>query len=383
MPAKVMLIAGEASGDLHGGKLAAALREREPDLELFGVGGDQMAAAGMQLYYHVNDLAYIGFVEVARHYLYFRRIFSHLLQVVKERKPDVVVLIDYPGFNLRFAKAVKQLGPATFYYIAPQVWAWGQGRAAKMARFIDQMAVLFAFEVPFFSRYNIKTAFVGHPLLEGMQIHLSRAAFFQKLGLCEDRPLLALVPGSRNQEVQNLLPAMLQTAARLRKEHPELQVAFSQASSVAQHLLEPLLTSHPWVTPVKDEYYALLRYATAGIVASGTATLEAACSGLPFALVYRVSPLSFAIGKRVVKIPHIGLVNIVAGAVVVPEFLQDDVTPEKLQPAMETLLFNEVARSEMREKLALVRSSLGSAGASTATAELVLEQVRLHHSETI
>ena len=159
MPLKVMLIAGEASGDLHGGKLVEALRGLEPELELFGVGGDRMAAAGMELYYHVNDLAYIGFIEVARHYFYFRRVFNRLIEVVKSRRPQVVVLIDYPGFNLRFARAVKKLGISTFYYIAPQVWAWGQGRAAKMTGFIDQMAVLFAFEADFFARYNIKTTF--------------------------------------------------------------------------------------------------------------------------------------------------------------------------------------------------------------------------------
>ncbi len=383
MPAKIMLIAGEASGDLHGGRLVAALLEKAPDLELFGVGGDRMATAGMELYYHVNDLAYIGFVEVARHYLFFRRVFNHLLQIVKERKPDVVVLIDYPGFNLRFAKAAKKLGISTFYYIAPQVWAWGQGRAAKMASFIDQMAVLFAFEVPFFSRYKIKTTFVGHPLLEGMEVRLSRADFFQRFGLAADRPLLALVPGSRNQEVKSLLPALLQTAERLRAAHPDLQIAMSQAPSVAPHLLAPFLAAHPGVTPVSGDYYALLRYATAGLVASGTATLEAACCGLPFALVYRVSPLSFAIGRRLVMISHIGLVNIVAGEEVAPEFLQDAVNPEKLQPVMEALLYDAKVRSMMQEKLERVRESLGSAGASAKTAALVLAQVQLHHFETI
>ncbi|HOC23761.1 MAG TPA: lipid-A-disaccharide synthase, partial [bacterium] len=322
MPLKVMLIAGEASGDLHGGKLVAALRGLEPELELFGVGGDRMAAAGMELYYHVNDLAYIGFIEVARHYLYFRRVFNRLIEVVKSRRPEVVVLIDYPGFNLRFAKAVKKLGISTFYYIAPQVWAWGQGRAAKMAGFVDQMAVLFAFEVDFFSRYQIKTTFVGHPLLEGMEVGLSRDEFMEKYDLNPGHPLLALIPGSRNQEVRYLLPPMLQTAERLRRNHPELQVVISQAASVEPQQFESLVAAAPWARAVKADYYPLMHYATAGMVASGTATLEAACADLPFALLYRVSPLSFAIGKQLVKIPNIGLVNIVAGEAVVPEFLQ-------------------------------------------------------------
>jgi len=383
MPPKVMLIAGEASGDLHGGKLVAALLQQRPDLELFGVGGDRMAAAGMELYYHVNDLAYIGFIEVARHYLFFRRVFKQLEEVVRTRRPDLVVLIDYPGFNLKFARAAKALGAGTFYYIAPQVWAWGQGRAAKMARFIDQMAVLFDFEVDFFSRYQIKTTFVGHPLLEGMEVPFTRAEFLARHGLSTEHPLLALLPGSRNQEVLHLLPPMLETARRLREAHPGLQVAVSHSATIADALLAPVLASAPWATVVRDDYYPLLRFATAGIVASGTATLEAACSHLPFALVYRVSPLSFAIGKRVVRIPRIGLVNIVAGAEVVPEFLQDDVRPEKLMPVMEELLFDAQARQRMHDKLTGVKSRLGQAGASAHTARLILEQLHLHHSETI
>jgi len=382
MPLKVMLIAGEASGDLHGGKLVAALRGLEPELELFGVGGDRMAAAGMELYYHVNDLAYIGFIEVARHYLYFRRVFNRLIEVVKSRRPEVVVLIDYPGFNLRFAKAVKKLGISTFYYIAPQVWAWGQGRAAKMAGFVDQMAVLFAFEVDFFSRYQTKTTFVGHPLLEGMEVGLSRYEFMEKYDLNPGHPLLALIPGSRNQEVRHLLPPMLQTAEQLRRNHPELQVAISQAASVEPQQFESLVAAAPWARAVRADYYPLMHYATAGMVASGTATLEAACADLPFALLYRVSPLSFAIGKQLVKIPNIGLVNIVAGEAVVPEFLQDDLVPDQMAPVVERLLFDEPARSAMQVKLAGVRNRLGEAGASQKTARLVLEQIGLHQDET-
>ncbi len=382
MPLKVMLIAGEASGDLHGGKLVAALRGLDPEVELFGVGGDRMAAAGMELYYHVNDLAYIGFIEVARHYLYFRRVFNRLIEVAKSRRPQVVVLIDYPGFNLRFAKAVNKLGISTFYYIAPQVWAWGQGRAAKMAGFINHMAVLFAFEVDFFSRYQIKTTFVGHPLLEGMEVGLSREEFMEKHDFNPGRPLLALIPGSRNQEVRHLLPPMMQTAELLRRNHPELQVAVSQATTVAPYHYESFVATAPWARAVKMDYYPLMRYATAGMVASGTATLEAACADLPFTLLYRVSPLSFLIGKQLVKIPNIGLVNIVAGEAVVPEFLQDDLIPAKMAPVVERLLFDETARAAMQVKLAAVRNRLGEAGASQKTAQLVLEQLRLHQGET-
>lgn len=383
MPGKVMIIAGEASGDLHGGRLVAALKQLDPAIELFGVGGQQMAAAGMQLYYHVDQLAYIGFVEVARHYFFFRRVFNHLLKVVEERKPDVVVLIDYPGFNLRFARAVKKRGVRTLYYIAPQVWAWGQGRAAKMAAFIDQMAVLFDFEVPFFSKFGIQTVFVGHPLLEGMQIDKGRLEFFRAYQLDPDVPALALLPGSRHQEVAQLLPVMLATAARLRRKFPAVQVLLSQASTIHRGQLEKLLTDYPWVKPIPGDYYAMLAYSRAALVASGTATLETACAGLPFALVYKVSPLSFAIGKRLVKIPYIGLVNIIAGEAIVHEYLQDCANPERLLPEVESLLFDEARRQQLIQQLSTVKRKLGAPGASHATAQLVLQQVKVHQTETI
>ncbi len=383
MPGKVMIMAGEASGDLHGGRLVAALKQQDPAIELFGVGGQQMAAAGMQLYYHVDQLAYMGFVEVARHYFFFRRVFNHLLKVVEERKPDVVVLIDYPGFNLRFARAVKKKGVRTLYYIAPQVWAWGQGRAAKMAAFIDQMAVLFDFEVPFFSKFGIRTVFVGHPLLEGMQINKERLAFFTAYQLDPDAPALALLPGSRHQEVAQLLPVMLATAARLRCKFPAVQVLLSQAATIQSEQLEKLLSDYPWVKLIPGDYYAMLAYSRAALVASGTATLETACAGLPFALVYRVSPLSFAIGKRLVKIPYIGLVNIIAGEAIVHEYLQDRATPECLLPEVESLLFDEARRQQLIQQLSAVKHKLGAPGASQATAELVLQQVKVHQTETI
>ncbi len=383
MTGRVMIIAGEASGDLHGGRLVAALKRHDPGLEIFGVGGNRMAAEGMQLFYHVEQLAYIGFVEVARHYFFFRRVFNRLLHEVKTRKPDVVVLIDYPGFNLRFARAVKKLNVRTFYYIAPQVWAWGQGRAKKMAAFIDEMAVLFDFEVPFFSRFGLHTVFVGHPLLEGMEIKKDRNTFFSDHRLNPDAPLLALLPGSRNQEITHLLPVMLETAARLRHKHPALQIALSQASSVQPEKLQTVLAQHPHVRGIPSDYYELLAYSQAGIVASGTATLETACAGLPFALVYKVSPLSFALGKRLVKIPFIGLVNIIAGAGIVKEYLQERAHPDHLLPEIESLLFDEKRREGLMRELRRVRNQLGAPGASAKTARLILEQVKMHQLETI
>jgi lipid-A-disaccharide synthase len=368
-----MIIAGEASGDLHGGKLVQALKRRDPSLELFGVGGDTMAAAGVSELYHVHQLAYVGFVEVAKHYGFFRRVFHHLLEKVKEQKPDLVLLIDYPGFNLRFAKAVKAMGVKTFYYIAPQVWAWRQGRAAKMARFVDRMAVIFPFEVPFFSRHGIATHFVGHPLVEGLQFQQDAKPFMSAHGLDPGRPLAALLPGSRMQEVQSLLPVMIEAAARVRQQHPQVQFAVSRAATIPLPTIERLISAQPWIKIVDNATYDLLHAASAGLVASGTATLETACFGVPFAIVYKVSPLSFAIGKRLVKIPHIGLVNVVAGKKIVNEYLQEAANAAALQQELLRLLFDKEVRHSIRQELAEVKKSLGEPGASERTARLVLE----------
>ena len=376
MPTRIMIIAGEASGDLHGGKLVQALKQLDPSLELFGVGGDTMAAAGVRELYHVNQLAYIGFVEVVKHYPFFRRVFHQLLDTVKEKKPDLVVLIDYPGFNLRFAKAVKALGLKTFYYIAPQVWAWRQGRAKNMARFIDTLAVIFPFEVPFFTRHGIITHFVGHPLVEGLQVRQEIEPFMSGLGLDPKQPLVALLPGSRMQEVQSLLPVMVEAAGLVRQEHPQVQFAVSRAATISSALLEQHTAAQPWLKVVDNATYDLLNAATAGLVASGTATLEAACFGLPFAVVYKVSPLSFAIGKRLVKIPHIGLVNVVAGKKIVNEYLQEAADATALKQELVRLLFDKTSRQSIHEELTQVRNSLGEAGASARTARLVLDMVR-------
>lgn len=373
MPRKIMIIAGEASGDLHGGNLVKALKTREADIEVFGVGGDRMQSAGIELYYHVQDLAYVGFSEIIKHLPHFYRVFYKLIDVALERQPDVVVLIDYPGFNLRIGKKLKSLGFKIFYFIAPQVWAWHQSRAKKMASFIDRMAVLFDFEVDFFSRYGIDTHHVGHPLVDGLQVSKTREKFFHELKFQTDDPILALLPGSRKQEVENLLPDMLATADQLQKKYPQLYIVLGLAETISIDFAHSFLEKYPHVHVVKNSTYNVMANATAGIVASGTATLEAACFQLPFVLMYRVSPLSFAIGKRLVKIPHIGLVNIVARAEVVREFVQNDIKPDAIAEELEKCLFDSKYRNEQKAQLAVVREKLGQPGAGDKTAALVLD----------
>lgn len=371
-PLRLLIVAGEASGDMHAAGVIKAIREIEPDAEIFGIGGDQMRAAGMELLYHINDMAILGFTEVLKHLPFIRRVMRGLVQQARQRRPDVVILIDYPGFNLRLAKKLRQEKLKILYYIAPQVWAWGAGRAQKMKKLIDQMAVVFDFEVPIFQRKGIPTEFVGHPLLEGLQPETRTEDFFAKYGLDSRLPLLGLLPGSRVQEVERLLPDMLQTARLLKKQMPHLQVALAMAPTVERHVYQKFLRDEKGIVPIERGTYEVMRDSRACIVASGTATLETACFATPMAVVYRVSKLSYLIGKRLVKLPHIGLVNIVAGKQIVPEFIQQEFRPEKVAAAIAPLIEETEQRRRMQSALQVVREKLGTPGASERTAQLAL-----------
>ena len=373
MATKIMIIAGEASGDLHGGKLVSALVKKQSDINIFGVGGDNMKAAGMNLIYHVEDLAFMGFTEVVKHLGDIRKVFNALVTAAVEQQPDVVVLIDYPGFNLRLGKKLKALGFRIFYFIAPQVWAWHQSRAKKMAAFIDRMAVIFDFEVEFFSKYGIDARFVGHPLVDGLKSKMSREEFFAKINLAPETEILGLFPGSRNQEIEQLLPIMLETARRVRNKYPRLVIAISRADTIDDDKIQERLIGFDGCVVIKNAAYDLMAHARAAMVASGTATLETAGFQTPFVLLYKVSPLSYFIGKRVVKIPFIGLVNIVAGREIVKEFIQENASADFIIADIEQCLFDENFRRQQIKALEKIKEKLGAPGASDKTAALILE----------
>ena len=369
----IMLVAGEASGDLHGGALAGALKKLAPDIELFGIGGEKMRAARMELLFHADDLAYIGFAEVLKHWPELKRVFRETVRAARMRRPDLIVCIDYPGFNLRLAKAAHKYGLKTFYYIAPQVWAWGGGRVKKMAKTVDSMAVIFQFEEELFSGAGIPTHFVGHPLLEGLAVDITKREFCTTLHLHEDKPIIALLPGSRPQEIHYLLPVMAEVAGKLGQKHADLQVLVGKSSSVSVEHYRGVLEVYPEVTLVENNTYATMKYADLALVASGTATLETACFGTPFVVGYRVSPLSYFLMKRMITIENIGLVNIVAGKTIVPEFIQHNFHADKVYPVAERLLEDTSKRGEMIGELQKVKANLGEKGAAGRTARLILE----------
>ena len=370
-----MIVAGEASGDLHGGKLVSSLVQQQPNVEIFGVGGDNMRSAGMDLMFHVEDLSFMGFTEVIKHLGDIRKVFNSLVEAAIKQRPDIIVLIDYPGFNLRLGKKLKAFGFKIIYFIAPQVWAWHQSRAKKMAGFIDRMAVIFDFEVEFFKKYGIDARFVGHPLVDGLKTKLSQEEFSATFNVPKDADILGLFPGSRNQEIDQLLPTMVETAQRLRQKYPQLVIAVSQAETISDEKMLQHLGDAEKIVIIKNAAYELMSIAKASMVASGTATLETACFQTPFVLLYKVSPFSYFIGKRVVKIPFIGLVNIVAGKEVVKEFIQENASANMIFADIEKSLFDAEYRSRQISELGRIKMKLGAPGASSKTAELILEMI--------
>lgn len=361
----VFIAAGEPSGDLHGAGLARALRARIPGVRLIGLGGARMAAEGVRLLATVDDLAVMGFVEVASRLPYFLRLRRNVFETLVREGVDLVIPIDYPGFNLRMARFAKKRGIPVLYYIAPQVWAWHASRARDLARDTDEVAVILPFEEEFLRGAGARARFVGHPLLDLGEPELSRDHALRRWGAEPERPVLALFPGSRPQEVRRHLELFNAAAADVVRRRPEVQPIIG-----ASRDLDPAVFSgSPW--PLADDPRALLHHATAAIVKSGTTTLEAALAGTPFVVAYRMNPLSYQLARRLVEVPHIALANLVAGERLAPELVQDAATPEALSAAVLPLLDAQSSeRRRMVDGLSRVRESLGGPGAAARVADV-------------
>jgi len=367
------MIAGEASGDLHGSGVVRELKKVQPDLQIYGVGGPRMREAGMQTAYDIRQMAVIGVAEVLRHLWFFRKVMAELKRWAVQNRPDLVLLIDYPGFNLRFSGWARRQGFPVLYYISPQIWAWGHGRIRKIASRVDHLAVIFPFEETLYRQAGIPATFVGHPLLEEVEVKKKPDDLLPTYGLRPKQPLLALFPGSRKQEVERILPDMVNIARTCQQQMPELQVAVSHSEQVPEEVLRRCMGGATF--PLVTETYDLMAAATVLLVASGTATLEAAIVGTPFAVVYRVAPVTYFIGKRLVKIRHISLANIVAGKEVVPEFVQHQFRVENVAPVLLKFLKDEEARERVRKDLEAVRGRLGEPGAACKVAQLAIRMM--------
>ncbi|HMO51303.1 MAG TPA: lipid-A-disaccharide synthase [Kiritimatiellia bacterium] len=371
-PENLLVIAGEVSGDMHAAAVIAALKRRRPGVSVWGFGGDQLAGQGVELLQHVRDLSVLGLVEVLKRYGFFRRIFREVLEEVDRRRPQAALLIDYPGFNLRLAAELKRRGVRVIYYVCPQVWAWHRSRIPRMARIIDRLLVIFPFEVEVFAATGLQVEFVGHPLVEeAAKVFAAPDAALPWPGALP----IALLPGSRRQELQRLLPPMLAAAARLSREAPEAGFILAAASPEMEKLAANLIEAAPEkperlvVVPGKTRH--ILRQARAAWVASGTATLETALMECPMVVVYKTARLTYEVGKRLVRVPHLGMVNLLAGKELCPELIQDAVTAERLVNALRPLIRETPERAAMVEGLRAVKALLGSGGAAERVAEVV------------
>lgn len=365
-----MIIAGETSGDIHGAGVVRELKRKVPSVEIYGVGGENMKKEGMHLVYHVNELSFMGFIEVVKHLPLIRSVELTLEQLLRMKRPDVVLFIDYPGFNLRFARRVKSYGIKTMYYISPQVWAWKKGRIKKIRSLIDMMLVVFPFEVPMYERAGVPVRFVGHPLVEEMNELMSKEQFFKRYGINPDKSYIAVIPGSRKQEIVKLLSLMVRAATGVAGEEKEVVVAVAPGLSIEQCRA---ITPHGLnVHYVQHATHEVMKYSEFAFVTSGTATLETACSETPMVVVYKTSQLTYWIARLVVRIKNIALVNIVAGKRIVPELVQHHATVETLIHEAKNIIDFPERYAEMKKNLQVVRDNLGTAGASAAVAQAIL-----------
>jgi len=367
----VLFVAGEPSGDLHGAGVAAELRRRAPDIPLVGIGGARMEQAGVSLLEHTDRLAVMGFVEVLKHIPLHWRLLAQLKRRLRAGQVGLVIVLDYPGFNMKVAAAAHDAGVPVLYYITPQVWAWGAKRLTELARTVTRAAVILPFEEELLLQAGVKATFVGHPLLDRAGAIPSRAEARAALGLPADAPVLALFPGSRWSEIGRHLEPFVATARALERRVPGLRVVVSVAPGIT------LDAARCPYQQVHAGSFTVWRAADAALSKSGTSTLEAAVAGCPLIVAYRTSAVTFAIARRVVTIPRIGLVNVVAGREVAPEFVQDAVRPEAMADALAPLLDHGSAeRRAMLEGLASVRAQLGTAGAAGRVAGIALEMAK-------
>jgi lipid-A-disaccharide synthase len=375
----VMIVAGEASGDMYGAGLVAALKKKAPGIRFFGIGGPRMEEADVRILYPVSKLAVVGITEVIPKIRSIRQALNDLKDKLKESPPDIVILIDYPGFNLNLAGKAHDLGIPVLYYIPPQVWAWREKRVKKIAKRVDRVAVIFPFEKEFYLRYGIQVEYVGHPLLDDLNNERSREQVREHLGISGDRfPVFGLLPGSRNEEIVRHLPPMLGAVKIISRIYPDLRCILPLASTVDEQIVKPYLEDVKVDITVRGaDTREVLGACDLALIASGTATLEAAIMETPMVILYRVSFLTYVLGKLLAKVSHIGLVNLVAGRQIVPELIQRDATDTRIAEEGLWLLQDEKRRKDMKEDLRLVREQLGQGGATERVAALAGEMMGL------
>jgi len=370
-PKRVMVIAGEASGEARAARLVEELHRHDPHVSFFGIGGERMRAAGVDILVDCREMAVLGLIEVLRHYRRIKGVLERMRELLRKERPDLLILVDYSGFNLRLAPTAKELGIPVLYYISPQVWAWRQKRVYKIREVVDQMVVVFPFEVELYEKAGVPVRYVGHPLVDEVHSDFDREGALREFGMDPDRPCVGLFPGSRRNELQRLLPTLLDAAEIIHAKRPEVQFILPQASTLDRAELDTLLAGRSLpLNIVESRFYDVTRACDVIATASGTATLEVALMGVPLLVVYRVSGLSYRIMRRLIKLKHIAMCNIVAGEEVAKELLQQEMTAERVSAELMRLLDPQV-HSETVSRLGKVREALGEPGGAARAGAVV------------
>ena len=378
-PSELLIVAGESSGDTYGAALISEIKRADPDCRIYGIGGEKMHRTGMEIVHDITEMAVVGFVEVIRNFSKFRNIFVEMVKLARDRRPDAVILIDYPGFNLRYAKKLKQLGLKVIYYISPQVWAWHKSRVRQIRRNVDKMIVIFPFEEAFYRRHSVEATFVGHPMIDWLKPTMPREQLCQTLGVDPDAKIVGLLPGSRENEMKRLLPVMLDAAKLIAEKIDEVTFLLPPASESLKAAAARLIKERPDKVDIRiwqGNVYDVMNYADAAMVCSGTATLETGCFGTPMVVLYKINPLTYFIAKRLVTVPNIGMINLMAETEIVKELVQTDATPENIANEIIKLLTDQVYHDQLSQKLLDVKERLGSPGASGRVAGEILELIK-------
>ncbi|MBI4972586.1 MAG: lipid-A-disaccharide synthase [Candidatus Omnitrophica bacterium] len=369
----ILIVSGEPSGEMHAASLTQKILEIDPAVKISGVGGQLLKEAGAEVFYDIKDISVIGLFDVLKKLPHFLNLQKLILKKIAEDKPQAIILVDFSGFNLRLAKKIKKSIPV-IYYVSPQVWASRQGRIKTIRKYIDKIIVLFKFEKEFYLKYGINAEFVGHPLLDLVRPTLERKEFLKNLGLAEEKTTLALLPGSRKAEIENILPIMLKAAALINKEIKDVQFLIAKSPQVEQEIYQRKISG--WELNLKiaeAKTYDCLNASSFCLVASGTATLETAIMQKPFFIIYKMGLLNYLLYRPQVKVPYIGMVNIVAGKKIIPEFVQFQARPKRIAEAGLKLLKNPAQMQEMINNLAQIKSALGSSGACLRAARIICQ----------
>ena len=370
-------MAGEASADLHGSNLVSAMKRHDPDIVFWGIGGNRMAHAGVRILTRSSDMAVVGLTEVFRRIHTIIKASARLKSILRNRRPDLLILIDYPDFNIHIAGVAKRYNIPVLYYISPQIWAWRSGRVRKIARRVDRMAVILPFEKEFYSTRGVQVDYVGHPLLDICPDSVNKKQARFDLDVGNNYPVVGILPGSRKEEIRNLLPVMVESVRILNRRYADMQCLLPLAQTIRPEFVQPFIEGTGLNIKIfsGDNIYNILSACDIAVVTSGTATLETAIMGVPMVVIYKGSKISYMIVKRMVKVSHISLANLVAGEEVVPELIQDEVTPEGIAKKMFIMLEERDTRENIVKKLGRIRGLLGEGGASERTAKIALDMM--------